>query len=203
MSDNIEVEQETLEQLRQRIHDLEEQWREATERDPTERMIRALQTLTCQRQEEFVVPTNPVLHCPYGDHPPPAGQKDLKCFNHPEPFSGYQDDARPFLQRLQTMFAMAPNAYRLTHTHILAACSLITKGNAKPWAEAVSKAITENNANEYYTDEWAIFQSGFIGPRPQCLRVKDALLANPNATPLSHPPWAPRQLCRSNESTQT
>lgn len=112
-------------------------------------------------------PRNPVLSTPatqvlYEDHTPPAGVKDAKHLRLPEGFSGNKMDARPFLQRLEGFYTLAPNQYRLTRSRILVACSLITQGHASSWATRVSQSITEGINDRYYTDSWNEFKKIFL-----------------------------------------
>ena len=131
----------------------------------TDRLIEALNALRTQTPAEtpYVVPINPVNNIAYEDHPPPAGHKDVKHVGRPTDFNGTRSDARPFLQRLEGVFALQAQKYRLTRTRIIVTCSHITAGYAKHWAESISKAVTENlTTNYYYGDDWAQFKVRFI-----------------------------------------
>ena len=112
-------------------------------------------------------PVNTVLSVPglqvlKESHPVPDGVKDLKSARLPEGFTGSRADARPFLQRVEATFKLLPNAYRLTETRILTTCTLITRGAASSWAEAVSRSITAGTNDEYYTDNWNRFKEVFL-----------------------------------------
>lgn len=114
----------------------------------------------------FTPPENPVLTArnnratPHEDNPPPTGVQDAKL-KSPEPFTGRRGDARQFLESVEGYFAMRPNANRLTRTRILFTCRLLG-GSAKDWASAVTKAISKNEDNDYYTDSWENFKTTFL-----------------------------------------
>lgn len=114
----------------------------------------------------FTAPQNPVLTArnrqptAHEDNAPPTGVQDAKL-KAPEPFTGRRGEARQFLESIEGYFAMRPNANRLTRTRILFTCRLIG-GSAKDWASAVTKAISNNEDNDYYTDSWTTFKDTFL-----------------------------------------
>jgi hypothetical protein len=105
---------------------------------------------------------NSITGVPFQDHPPKEGFRDAKGVKLPEGFTGARRDARPFLQRLEGVFALVPHQYRLTRNRILAATSLMHQPPANVWAQAVSQDITEHKQNGYYTDDWDTFKEKFI-----------------------------------------
>ena len=88
--------------------------------------------------------------------PPNAG--DIKGAKMPDPFSGNRADVRPFLLRMNALFALQPTRYRLTKTRILTTCQLMTNSVTKTWATAVIDAVTNEIAGGYYSDNWMDFQ---------------------------------------------
>ena len=105
---------------------------------------------------------NSVTDADFEDYAPPAGVKDIKGAKLPTEFNGKVDDARPFIERIETYFALVPNAYRLTQRRILFTCSLINTYPADSWAAAVARAVRELDDNDYYTDNWENFITTFI-----------------------------------------
>ena len=111
----------------------------------------------------FVNAINPQTHTLYKDYAPIPGAIDTKDVKLPQGFSGRRSDARPFVHRLEAVFALCPNKYRLARTRILAACSIIAVQPAATWALTVSKAVTNHdNAGGYYTDSWEDFVKTFV-----------------------------------------
>ena len=106
---------------------------------------------------------NPVTHVLYDDNAPVPGSIDTKDVKLPPSFNGKQWDARPFIHRLEAVFALQPNKYRLSRTRILAACSIITNQPSATWAMTISKAVTEHdNSAGYHLDKWDEFVKYFI-----------------------------------------
>ena len=111
------------------------------------------------RQPPARPPTVIKLH----DNPPPKGAKDIKGAKYPPPFAGNQEDARPFIRRLEAYWSLTPKASRLSRTRILITCQLITTEPATLWASSVTESITLFTDNEYYFYDWDSFKTTFIG----------------------------------------
>jgi hypothetical protein len=109
-----------------------------------------------------VPPINPVTGNPYKCHPYPKGMTDAKGIPFPTPFDGTGDDACPLLTRIKAHCSLQPKKYFLTSTRILVFNTLITKEPAKTWATAITKSISEGTQNKSYTEEWAVFEKGFV-----------------------------------------
>jgi len=132
-------------------------------------VVNKLASMTKDHRKTFRVPLNKVLTERAGgvdhlheDHPPLEGIKDNKILKLPTRFSGEPRDARPFLQRLEEVFVQAPNQYRLTRARVILACSLLSPGKAASWAQAISDAVTHDLNNDYYVDNWKVFQTTFL-----------------------------------------
>jgi len=114
-------------------------------------------------QPTFANSINPITGAEYKDYPPIPGSVDTKDVKLPQGFSGRRGDARPFIHRLEAVFALSPNKYRLARTRILAACSIIAVQPAATWALTVSKSVTDlDNSGGYYVDDWAFFVNTFV-----------------------------------------
>ena len=119
--------------------------------------------MTAPRQQTFVNAVNPQTNALYKDYGTIPGAIDTKDTKLPAGFSGRRSDARPFIHRLEAVFALCPNRYRLARTRILAACSIIAVQPAATWALTVSKAVTDHdNTGGYYTDSWEEFVKIFV-----------------------------------------
>jgi hypothetical protein len=111
----------------------------------------------------FQVPFNNLLNRNHEDHPPTGGVEDIKGMDSPMGFTGERIDARQFLERVESYFALKPNRFRLTKTRLIFTCQLITTEPAIGWANAVSKAVVDyDNSTNYYTDNWASFKNTFL-----------------------------------------
>ena len=65
-------------------------------------------------QKKYIFWAAAIADVPNEDHPPTPGAPNIKSAKPPTPFSGAKTDARPFLERIETWFALAPVTYRLT-----------------------------------------------------------------------------------------
>ena len=92
----------------------------------------------------------------------PPGIKDAKDVPKPLAFSGKRSDARPFLQRLEALFALQPVKFEFTRVRVLTACSLIDTHPASVWANAVSEDITKGVSTGFHYDNWAAFKTEFV-----------------------------------------
>ena len=110
---------------------------------------------------------NPVLSVPgrpvyYEEHPVPVGITDIKNFPKPDEYKGSKLDAEPFIIRLKAYFSATPKAMKFTRARILYTCDLLKHPKTNGWAELVRKAIATGTNNEYYYDEWDLFQREFL-----------------------------------------
>ena len=125
--------------------------------------------ITPAANQPHVPINNPVLstgghNVAYEEVPLEKGIKDIKDFPAPEPFTGRQTDATPFIWRLLGYFKAKPESMRFTRARILYACTLLQEGIAKTWANNVQHAITLSTAQdrlEHYTDSWDDFVTEF------------------------------------------
>ena len=121
-----------------------------------------INAMRAPRQTTFVNAVNPMTQVLYKDYGVVAGQMDTKDVKLPAGFSGKRWDARPFVHRLEAVFALCPNKYRLARTRILAACSVIAIQPAATWALTISKAVAhEDDTGGYYLDDWEDFVKKF------------------------------------------
>ncbi|KAF9642454.1 hypothetical protein BDM02DRAFT_3193205 [Thelephora ganbajun] len=110
---------------------------------------------------------NPVLSTPgnniaYEEHSVPAGMDDVKGFPTPDPFSGQQTDAAPFIIRLKAYCTAKPKAMRFTRNRILFACDLLKNYRSHTWSKLVRRSIAEETNNDYYYDSWEDFLAEFL-----------------------------------------
>jgi hypothetical protein len=92
-----------------------------------------------------------------------TNQKDMKGVKAPDPFTGSQTDARPFLDRVTAWFFLCPVKFRMTRDRIVATCQLMTSNSrSRMWAHSVMKAISQGLQNPYYTDNWTEFHVRFL-----------------------------------------
>ena len=125
--------------------------------DQFQRLLTTVNPTPAQHVAQF----NTLTNANYEEHAVPAGHKDAKGLKV-APFSGYRDDARPFMQRLHNHFALCPEQFRLTRTRILFTAGLIVTQPASSWASAISKDVATHTNTGAYTDSWSDFTKSFM-----------------------------------------
>ena len=130
-----------------------------------QQLIAAIQPAPQQHQVQQL--ENPVLTTPgnpvyYQSHAVPPGYRDNKAIKDPDPFTGAQTDADPFIVRLKAVFQAKPNSFLYTSNRILYTCDLLSKTKvSKPWAELVRRSIAQGTNDHYYYDDWTAFEREF------------------------------------------
>ena len=116
--------------------------------------------------------TNPILtnyngagNVDYEEEIPEPGIEDIAKFPIPEPFTGKNEDAIPFIDRLQSYFKAKPKAFRFTRARILLTVSLLGHKETKTWAQQVRRAIANSKPADplpHYFDSWEDFVNEFM-----------------------------------------